>query len=213
MNKVRTIASLPLDGGLLCLDFVNTVQTRKKTPSHEYLADYATFLDWCIKVEIVSEDEKRELALLSDASPRNTQVAFQHILQVRDNFYSLFSQKAAGTSVDQSTLDKFNTLVSQALSHIGFANHKDGLKQVWLNMGEDLASPLWKVVKSAYDILTSADAKYIKECSACGWLFLDKTRSHTRRWCNPLECGSTDKAIRYYYKRKAAEGPQPKNLK
>jgi predicted RNA-binding Zn ribbon-like protein len=209
MNKVKTIASLPLDGGLLCLDFVNTVQTRKKKPSHEYLSAYATFLDWCIKVEVVSEEEKQELALLSEASPRNTEEAFQHILQVRDTFYSFFSQKAAGTNVDYPTLNSFNTLVSKAMSHIGFANDKDGLKQVWLNGGDDLASPLWKVIKSAYDILTSPDARYIKECSACGWLFLDRTRSHTRRWCNPLECGSTDKAIRYYYKRKAAVGPQP----
>ena len=62
MSKVRNIANLPLDGGLLCLDFVNTVQTRKKNACHEYFTDYACFLEWCLKVDIVTQKEVKAFA-------------------------------------------------------------------------------------------------------------------------------------------------------
>jgi predicted RNA-binding Zn ribbon-like protein len=32
----------------------------------------------------------------------------------------------------------------------------------------------------------------------CGWLFLDTTRNHSRRWCSSGDCGNRDRARRHY---------------
>jgi predicted RNA-binding Zn ribbon-like protein len=202
MSKVRNIANLPLDGGLLCLDFVNTVQTRKKAVFYEYLPDYATFLQWCTKVNIINLKEAEGYEAIAKQSPQKSVLAFQKVIAARELLYRLFSAKSAGEPVDGLVLDEFNALLADALQHIGFENSSKGPVQVWVNPQHDLTAPLWKVIKSAYDILVADESKYVKECSACGWLFLDKSRTHTRRWCNPLECGSVDKATRYYHRMK-----------
>jgi predicted RNA-binding Zn ribbon-like protein len=203
MSKERNITNLPLDGGLLCLDFVNTVQTRKKLPSHEYLPDYPSFLEWCVKVNISSKNEIDVFNSIAVHSPAKAITAYHHILIAREILYKFFSAKAAGNDIADDVLEEFNKFLAESLSHIGFHNNVKGPHQIWINEQDDLVAPLWKVLKSAYDILTADESKYVKECPACGWLFLDRSRTHTRRWCNPLECGSVDKATRYYHRMKA----------
>ena len=41
----------------------------------------------------------------------------------------------------------------------------------------------------------------------CGWLFVDRTRSHNRRWCSSAGCGNVERARRHYerHRRSAAE--------
>lgn len=203
MIKERNIANLPLDGGLLCLDFVNTVQTRKRDVFHEYLPDYSAFLQWCLKVAIVDSEEAQQLGEWAATHPKKAGDVYMQLIAARTMLYRFFSQKAEGRNIDSDVLQQFNALLSVSLRNIKFRNGDQGLEQSWAATGEDLNAPLWRVMKSAYDILGSHEAKYIKECSACGWLFLDKSRTHTRRWCNPLECGSVDKATRYYHRTKA----------
>jgi predicted RNA-binding Zn ribbon-like protein len=202
MIKERNITNLPLDGGLLCLDFVNTVQTRKKEVFHEYLPDYSAFLQWSIKLNIISPDEVKEFEIKVKRSPASAITAYHHAIIARELLYKLFSAKADEKPVESDVLSDFNSLLAEAMQHIGFINTKEGLKEYWLNTENNIVAPLWKVMKSAYDILTAPEAKYVKECSICGWLFLDKSRTHTRRWCNPLECGSLYKATRYYHRQK-----------
>ncbi|QHS55079.1 hypothetical protein GWR56_05830 [Mucilaginibacter sp. 14171R-50] len=203
MSKVRNIANLPLDGGLLCLDFVNTVQTRKKEVFYEYIPNYEAFLQWCVKLNIISPKELKMFRGITEHAPASAITAYHHVMIARELLYKVFSARASGMPVDKDVLGGFNELLAEALQHIGFDNSKDGLKEFWQNTEDNIVAPLWKVIKSAYDILTAPEGRYVKECPACGWLFLDKSRTHTRRWCNPLECGSVDKATRYYHRQKA----------
>jgi predicted RNA-binding Zn ribbon-like protein len=41
------------------------------------------------------------------------------------------------------------------------------------------------------------------EAGGCGWLFLDRTKARTRRWCSMQDCGNRAKARRYYAKVKS----------
>jgi predicted RNA-binding Zn ribbon-like protein len=40
----------------------------------------------------------------------------------------------------------------------------------------------------------------VKQCAGegCGWLFLDTSRNHLRRWCTMDECGNRAKMRRRY---------------
>jgi predicted RNA-binding Zn ribbon-like protein len=56
---------------------------------------------------------------------------------------------------------------------------------------------LWPVLESARELL--ADPSRIKECEGeeCGWVFVDATKSGTRRWCSMASCGARAKMKRY----------------
>jgi predicted RNA-binding Zn ribbon-like protein len=58
------------------------------------------------------------------------------------------------------------------------------------------------MLHSALEVAFSESAKRVKVCGNCGWLFLDRTRNGSKRWCMPDLCGSRTRSRRYY-RRKA----------
>jgi predicted RNA-binding Zn ribbon-like protein len=48
--------------------------------------------------------------------------------------------------------------------------------------------------------LQTMPADRLRRCDdqGCGWLFLDTTRNHSRRWCSSRDCGNRDRARRHY---------------
>jgi predicted RNA-binding Zn ribbon-like protein len=63
---------------------------------------------------------------------------------------------------------------------------------------------LWPIAKSAADLLASGQLGRVTECAneeeGCGWVFLDKTRSGTKKWCSSTGCGNRAK-VRAWYER------------
>ena len=55
-------------------------------------------------------------------------------------------------------------------------------------------------IRSAADLLTSDEAARVRECAAesCSWLFVDRSRTRRRRWCDMKTCGNRNKAKLYY---------------
>jgi predicted RNA-binding Zn ribbon-like protein len=55
---------------------------------------------------------------------------------------------------------------------------------------------------AADDLLGSPDAASVRLCAGptCGWLFLDRTRNHSRQWCSSQDCGNRERARRHYRK-------------
>ncbi len=63
------------------------------------------------------------------------------------------------------------------------------------------------IIKSAADFLVSSDLKRLKQCADdfCGWLFIDKSRNYSRRWCSMKDCGNRAKAHRHYLRKRQGE--------
>ena len=62
----------------------------------------------------------------------------------------------------------------------------------WESPGELLLP----VAEAAADLMCTADFRLIRACGghACTLLFLDRTKSHARRWCRMAVCGNRAKA-------------------
>ncbi|MFL5259587.1 MAG: CGNR zinc finger domain-containing protein [Hyphomicrobiales bacterium] len=54
------------------------------------------------------------------------------------------------------------------------------------------------LLHSALELAFSQSAQRVKVCGNCGWLFLDRTRNGSKRWCIPDVCGSRTRSRRYY---------------
>ncbi|MCX6026505.1 MAG: CGNR zinc finger domain-containing protein [Chloroflexi bacterium] len=70
-----------------------------------------------------------------------------------------------------------------------------------LQVGKVRGFVLWPVMRSAAELLTSDLASRVGQCQddrGCGWLFIDTSRNHTRRWCAMGDCGNRAKARRHY---------------
>ena len=72
----------------------------------------------------------------------------------------------------------------------------------WTVTPTDPARLVHRLALSVADLLQTADLSGLRRCDGdgCGWLFLDATRNHSRRWCDPLDCGNRAR-VRAYARR------------
>nr|WP_240746822.1 CGNR zinc finger domain-containing protein [Cryptosporangium phraense] len=65
-----------------------------------------------------------------------------------------------------------------------------------------------RLAVSAVEFLRTADPKHVRACpldeGGCGWLFLDRSRNSSRRWCAMEDCGAQAKARRLTARRRVA---------
>lgn len=198
----RNIDTMTLDGGWLCLDFINTVHDRTVETPFDYLSSYLDLLDWSVKVEIMNSSEKEELVLLAQENEADRQQALQQVIEAREVFYKYFLSIAQDEVPGDSVQNQFNALLSNGLQQLKLRVIEGlAVRHVWQSPS-DLRYPLYPVIKSAYDLMTSDLLDRVKECGACGWLFLDKSKNRSRKWCSMESCGSNVKAKRYYHRHK-----------
>lgn len=207
---LKDVDTMSLDGGCICFDFTNTVNSRTVFPLHEYIRSYADLLTWSKRVKALTENRLEKLQEMvygeretaSAISMPGRDEALEYFRQAREVLYRFFSAVAAGQSPDRETAGKFNRLVHEGMKQLAFAGKGGQVRLDWASESPHPHEPVWAALKSAFDVLCTEDPKRIKECEACGWLFLDRTKNNRKRWCNPNTCGSADKARRYYHRKK-----------
>ncbi|HEY7724225.1 MAG TPA: ABATE domain-containing protein [Anaeromyxobacteraceae bacterium] len=197
-------------GGRLCLDFANTVSgMRGAEDERDRLRDYPTLLSWGRQAGAISEAQARRLLADARRRPAEAEAAFREALALREAVFGAFLAYAQGRSPRQADLDLLGAALGKALSHRRIRCTAGACALAWEDLPGALDAPLWPVAASAAELLVSgADLARVRVCGLhesqeCGWLFVDETRSHTRRWCSMKDCGNRAKARRHYRKVKA----------
>ena len=208
MGAERTIENLLLDGGVLCLDFTNTVHSRRESPVFDYLQSFEDWIKWLRKVKALSPLRLNELQSYARKHKSQAAEALKEVKEIRETIYLLFFSVAADKPVESEVLSSFNVLLSEALSNIRIRVQEHEVHIEWNRRELHLNEPLWVIVKSGYDVLIDTPFKRIRSCEACGWLFLDQSKNNSRRWCNMQTCGSIHKARKYYHRKKKRKNSQ-----
>ena len=191
---------LPLKyvGGDPSVDLVNTVDWLHDGLDHDRIPDYARLTEWAEGAGVVTPAIGERLRRAAASHPRQAASAVTAAASLRWLLQRLFTDVASGESTS-SALDEFNELLAGTLSRMRVAAvPRRGLTIAWDRMGEDLQSPLWPVVWSAAQLLTSDESRNIHICAApdCGWMYVDRSRNGMRRWCQMETCGTRAKGRR-----------------
>ena len=203
MDKERNIGTLELHGGNLCCNFINTVYAWKGENLHEYLGGYDDFIAWCRKVNAGDTLILTALQKKAAEHPKAADLALINIKKQRKLLYQFISLVAAKEYAGiNRMLPQINTLINKAAIHLQFELNDNSFGLSLKDDPNDLQSPLWIIFQSLHDMLATENVDRIKECPRCGWVFVDHTKNGKRRWCDPEECGTTDKMQRYHAKRK-----------
>jgi predicted RNA-binding Zn ribbon-like protein len=189
--------------GALCLDFANTIGDRPRC-REEKLGGFTELLRWSAEAGIVDEDQRDRLAREAAQRPRLASAFFRRSIGLRERLYRIFSKLAAGERPGTADLDELNRDLATALRHLRVEQAGDGFAWSWAFPGKGFDWLLWPVARSAGELLTSAEAELMRECASdrCSWLFVDRSRTHRRRWCDMKVCGNRAKARRHYQRLK-----------
>jgi predicted RNA-binding Zn ribbon-like protein len=192
-------------GGRLCLDFANTVDWRTRSEPEELLHDYGGLLDWGVRAGALSPAEKRGLAAAAEQDPRAAAVAFERALALREAFYRSVLAHAHGETPPERDVALVVRFYAEAVGNAQLRPDVPAHEWTFGESAGDLDRPWWPVAVSAVELLTSAELGRVHECEGrgCGWLFLDESRSRTRRWCSAAGCGNRERVRRYYERTRA----------
>lgn len=194
-----------VDAVELSLSFVNTADWHASAQPDNLLKEYADFVTWAQVAGVIDQQRAERLSLLSDHEPVQAAAVLQRALALRETLYRSFTAVLQGSPVGGDELKTLNSALPEALSHRQLQSDSQGVRWQWQIDGRVLRSLLWPVVYAASELLTSERMAQIGQCQddrGCGWLFLDSSRNHSRRWCSMERCGNRAKAQRHYQRSK-----------
>ena len=211
VGSIRRERRFKLRGGVVCLDFVNTVGSRLADHPSEYLRSNEDLLDWSRQVGLLAPEETEDLSRQAALDPEGTQETLSRALALREAIHRIISRAIAGESQEESDLSVLNRELSIALSHLSVMPTDGAYGWDWdlsWDEGETpLDRPLWPVAQSAAELLTSPKLGRVKVCAGdgCGWMFLDESRNNSRRWCDSRDCGNRERVRRHLARKRASD--------
>lgn len=185
-------------GGALCLDFCNTVGGKRGVIAREKLHGYADFLNWCEQAGLAPEPEA--LRKKSERSPDEAASVLARAIELREAIYRILAAKVERKAASGQDLDLLNAELARGLGRLRVTSKHGRYHWEWPTAEASLDQALGPIVRSAAELLVSADSLIkVRRChgDGCGWLFLDVSKNHSRRWCDMRDCGNRAKVRRH----------------
>jgi predicted RNA-binding Zn ribbon-like protein len=204
MTEQRDAEIHHLIGGVLCLDFANTLYGHAEA-IHEYLFDYRDLVLWSQHAGILTPHKVRILLSKWEQALAESDTVFRQAIQLRETIFHVFAGLAHGETPDESDLAQLHQNWLKNESHSKLVQSDAGFALGWEER-EAMDAMLWPITRSAVELLTSVELKRVKQCGRCDWLFLDRSRNRKRRWCSMDACGNRVKMARRYERQKQATG-------
>jgi predicted RNA-binding Zn ribbon-like protein len=192
-----------LTAGCLCLDFANTVDKRLSSNPEDKLSGYEELVTFGKQTGVFSLSEFRKLQREGRQDKSETSILFKQAVDLREMVFRILSPVAAGREVSEADAGALNDALKKLNAGSLVVPGPGQVAWRWVEKSNGVARLLGRIVRSAVEVLTSDDIERVKQCGAekCCWLFMDRSRSRNRRWCEMRTCGSQHKS-KAYYKRK-----------
>ena len=202
MLDERMAVEFQIIAGDPCLDFINTLDNRPAPKRHtEFLAAYRDLADWAQQAGIIALAQHAELLREAEEHPSAATAALRKSIELRECLYRIISNRLNNRQPASDDIALFNRFLGEALSNLQLQPERGRFRLNWnQSLRPKLDAVLWPVVRSASDLLTSPDLELVRECDSpsCRWLFVDRSKNHSRRWCDMKICGNRLKAQRFY---------------
>jgi len=204
-DKSFLVGPYPVD---LCLGFVNTLSWRGRSEPVETLHSSADLFNWIERSEILTRVSIAEARNWARENEKQAAHGFAKAIAVREALFAIFSAIAAGAHVARRDFQILEAALARGPHRTRLVSTANGY--AWsgparrITIYEVLAPILW----SAGDLLVSAAERRIRCCAndECLWLFIDQSKTNSRRWCDMQSCGNRAKAQRHYARSKQSPG-------
>lgn len=192
----------PLRGGVPCLDLANTEAYRGTGHEMDLLQSYDMLVAWSLAAGVLQPSEAGPLLLAATHDPEAAANLLARARELRAAIYVVMQSVAHRTEPPVATLATLNAFLAESQVHNQIVRNNEGF-EARFRPEDDMALPIWRLTDSAARLLLSPERDRVRECPGheCGWLFLDTTKNHSRRWCDSADCGNKAR-VRAYTQRK-----------
>ena len=201
-RKTATEALISTARADLCLDFANSRYWRGTDQPTETLETFNDVFTWLAAANAL--DSRTVEALKQNWQPSDADHA--ETIQLREALYRIFTAVAAHAEPASADIEIFNRKLTAAPARTQLVKQEGAY--LWrANLKPQLPDLLAPILWTAGDMLAEPRRDRVRLCAneKCVWLFLDDSKSGTRRWCDMKACGNRAKAHRHYEKKKKAK--------
>jgi predicted RNA-binding Zn ribbon-like protein len=188
-------------GGAPALDFVNTELVLRGDPV-DLLGEPEDLIRWTEESGLAGPEAAMEMRA---APPETRRQWLEEGRALRAELRKSFLRLAGGGALRAGDVGPIDSILARGRYQLRAALVKGRVHADFERVGA--FSPVEEIARSVADLFASSDVSLIRRCegSGCILLFLDTTKSHTRRWCSMAYCGNRAKAAAHYRRRKAAK--------
>jgi predicted RNA-binding Zn ribbon-like protein len=192
-RPARPVAAIRLDGGRLCLDFVNTIHDRYAVDAEDYICQPERFIEWCVLAGAIRSGE--HIAAPEGAGQRAA--LMRKVRTLRHRLDALLTSRIDGVPPPADAVQCLDQWLHRAWASQSL--EVDG-QMHWRDDAHNALLPLKRIALDALDSISDPSVSQLRRCantSSCGWLFLDTSKNQRRRWCAMETCGTAVKMKRY----------------
>jgi predicted RNA-binding Zn ribbon-like protein len=185
-------------GGVLALDFANTI-----ADGTERLSDVPALLDWalCAGVTNAAAMEQCRHDLRQDS--KSPEALLRQAHNLRDLLLRLGTALARGDTPETADLNRLRSLAADALRDAEFCPDRRGGYVLSFGNGKVETAILGPVIWSAVELLREGEFQRVKQCPECRFLFFDRSKNNSRRWCDMATCGNRAKLRNFRERRRS----------
>ena len=189
--------------GDISLDFINT--RAGPAPHPDGLNSYRDLADWSAQAGAISASLRASLVRLAGDKPRAAGAAFRNAIRLRECLCRLLLALMERRPPSPDDLHTFNGFLTQAQSNLELQPTPGGYRLQRVEVHDRLEALLWPITSAASQVLASDLAQSIRRCDSetCRWFFIDRSKNHSRRWCDMKVCGNRAKARQFYRQQKS----------
>ncbi|OGO67109.1 MAG: hypothetical protein A2Z37_13390 [Chloroflexi bacterium RBG_19FT_COMBO_62_14] len=188
----------------ICLEFTNTMRWHASERPDETIRSYADLVAWARAAGVASDRSARHFLSRAKEHTADADLALTRAISLREAIYRIFLALMNDTPAQRTDLDELNGAISRLTGGVRLVQTREEFAWEWRVDDDALDSFLWPIALSAVELLLSEDRRWVGQCAddrGCGWLFLDTSKNHSRRWCDMNDCGNRAKQRRLHERR------------
>src|SRR5512142_2855250 len=195
-----------LVGESIAADFANTLSGSRAHPSTDHVARYADLVEFAKQAGTISSSTAKRLLASAERRPAQATEIYRRSIALREAIWRAFDRIAHEREPETADLALISAEASDAYGNARVMRDASGYAWTWPD-SDDLARPLWPIARAAVDVLTTPDERdRLRECASdtCAWVFVDRTKNHSRRWCDMGGCGNRSKVRAFRERQKSS---------
>jgi predicted RNA-binding Zn ribbon-like protein len=206
MTAVQDLLPEPADEEELFVAFANTIELSKGVPQ-EALPDIDALLDWLARRGLLSSRARAAERARLRRDPEEGERRLERFRHLRSILHDVAGEVSRDGHPSAALVRELNHILRHGLHYHQLLNDAGGNRYTVAQVGDRLDQARATIAGSFAHFLAEDNSTRLRVCAneGCRWVFVDRSPTGRRRWCDMRTCGNQAKVARHRARTKAKD--------
>jgi predicted RNA-binding Zn ribbon-like protein len=198
MTKSQDLMAEPPQSDELFVTFANTLEYTRGLPS-DHVAEPAALLAWLKENGLLNERGQATEAQRLRRDPAEAQRRMERFRYLRTLVHAIAERANDGHRPTREQIRNLNHILRHGLHYHQLVSDAEGNRYSVAQVGDHLDQARATIASSLANFLAQDDPHRLRTCAnnGCREVFIDRSPTGRRRWCDMRICGNRAKVARH----------------